>query len=185
MYRTKEQPKELSIKELERVARKQVLPYQIQNRHRFTSGEDHWYWNARGDRKQFITKVTHRRPPEFLGLMLSDETRGKPVNAFILDGRWVARCECGGQEVVDSGDQLFVCLNPSCYNISTGHYPRKVNFPSKEQRKKLAEILLARPNPINRGWDRDGVFGKKETIEDLERENIDHGLTKVKVEEII
>ena len=183
MYKTKTQ-KELSIKELERAAKKHMLPYQIQTRHRFTSGQDHWYWNARGDRKRFIVKITHRRPPKFLALMLSDESKGKLVYAFILDGRWVARCECGGQEVVDPNDPLFVCLNPACYNISSGHYPRKVKFPSKKDRKKLAEILLARPNPINRNWDRNGVFGKPETLEDLERENADHGLTKVKVEEV-
>ena len=183
MYKTKTQM-ELSIKELERIARKHLLPYQVQIRNRLTSGHDHWEWNASGGRRQFIVKVTHRKPPEFLALMLSDETKGEPVSAFILDGRWVARCECGGQEVVDFNDPLFICLNPACYNISTGHYPRKVRFPSKKDRKKLAEILLARPNPVNRNWDRNGVFGKPETIEDLERENTDHGLTKVKVEEV-
>ena len=52
------------------------------------------------------------------------------------------------------------------------------------ERKELAEILLARPNPVNRNWDRNGIFGKPETIEDLERENTKHGLTKVKVEEV-
>ena len=184
MYKTKVQPKELSIKELERTAKKNLLPYQVHIRNRLTSGRDHWEWNAGGNRKQFIVKITHRRPPKFLDLMLSDETKGTSVNAFILDGRWVARCECNGQEVVDIQSPIFVCLNPSCYNISTGHYPRKVRFPSKKDRKKLAEILLARPNPINRNWDRNGVFGKAETIKDLERENTDHGLTKVKVEEV-
>ena len=183
MYKTKPQ-ENLSIRELERTARKQLLPYQVQVRHRLTLGQDHWRWNAGGDRKRFIVKVTHRRPPEFLDLMLSDKTKGVPVTAFILDGRWVARCECYGQEVVDHQDPLFMCLNPSCYNISAQHYPRKVKFPTKKDRKRLAEILLARRNPINRNWDRNGLFGKPETIEDLERENADHGLTKVKVEEV-
>ena len=183
MYKTKEQ-KELSIKELERAARKHILPYQLHIRTRLTSGYDHWDWNAGGDRKKFVVKNAHRRPPTFLSLMLSDEIKGEAINAFVLDGRWVARCECGGQEVVDHRDPLFICLNPICYNISTGHYPRKVRFPSKKDRKKLAEILLARPNPINRNWDRNGIFGKPETLEDLERENENHGLTKAKVEEV-
>lgn len=185
MYKTKEQPKELSIKDLERLAAKHVNPYQFQVRNRLTAGRDHWYWNARGDRKQFIRKTTHRRQPRFILRMLSDETSGNPVKAFVVDGRWVARCECAGQEVVDPSDPLFVCLNPSCYNIVAQHYPRKVDFPSKAKRKKLSEILLARDNPVNRNWDRLGVFGKSETIEDLERENKAHGLGKTKVEEVI
>lgn len=184
MYKTKEAPEDLSVKELERAAKKYLQTYQIQNHHRITAGRDHWEWSAKGDRRAFILKNTRGRPPAYMSLLLSDNTKGTPVEAFIQDGRWVARCECMGQEVVDPQDPLFVCLNPSCYNVSSGHYPRAVNFPTKQERKKLAEVLLARTNPINRTWDRTGLYGKPETIEDLERENKKHGLKKAKVEEV-
>lgn len=178
MYRQEEPQKKLSVTELEKAAKKHVLAYQVHVTDRLTSGQDHWYWNARGDRLAFIAKQTRSLDSDIRGKLLGTKAKGTRVEAFILDGRWVARCSCGGQEVVDPDDPLFVCLNPSCLNVANGHEPRPVKFPTKAKMRKLYGILLARQNPINRNWDPHGFYGAPEAIEDLETENVEHGLPK-------
>ena len=111
-------------------------------------------------------------PPGIIPKLMSKTARGKPVEAFVVYGRWVAMCECRGQEVVDIDDPIFVCLNPNCFNIGNDNWPRPVRFPNDKDLREAASILLARPNPINRGWDVAGkLFAQRETVARLRREN--------------
>jgi hypothetical protein len=196
MFRQKNQQAALTPNEQVQAARKMINPYQLYNPHRLTGGRDHWFWylgriwpKLSDMRKAFVLK--HLEHPKVMASelartrLLGNEVRGLPVNAFILDGRWVARCECGGQEVVDWQAPLFTCLNPVCLNGPNEYYPRPVIFPSVQEHRELSEVLLARPNPINRNWDRDGVvYGKSESIDDLRAENEARGYPPaVEVEE--
>lgn len=168
---------ELSEKEIRKMLRKYLLPYQMNNLSEITSGFHHWKWFTGGGRRDFIYRhlqgfVKHGYTTlEIMDILLEHHAVGPKIDAIIIDGRWVARCECGGQEVVDPDDPIFVCLNPLDLNTKTKHKPRQVKFPKEEQQTKIAEVLLARPNPINRNW-----LG--ETIAELEAENIEHGIVK-------
>ncbi len=102
--------------------------------------------------------------------------KGKPIKAYINNGRWVANCpdpECAGCEVVDYGDPVFMCL--SCGNLRNKHggkirlYP--VSFPRPNEREEIENILLKRKRRVNRNWKSD-----LETKEDLVKENKEYGL---------
>ena len=170
----KQKNKQDPLKEMEtrRALRKHINTYQVNTLDRLTAGRDHWAWHARGGRLDFISKqVTplglDRRTLE----RMVGEPKGKQAVAFILDGRWVAKCpDCEGQEVVDPDEPLFVCLNVRCLGQLNEYYPRLVRFPGAKKTKQIEEILLARPNPINRSWLID------EDMDQLKQENIDHGL---------
>src|SRR5688572_15342011 len=57
------------------------------------------------------------------------DVRGKPVYAFISNGRWQAICDqpvCGGCEYVDAAEPIFYCM--SCANGRSGK-ARPVKFP--------------------------------------------------------
>jgi len=178
MYKLESQEQtDLSDKEIRKMLRKYLTPYQMNQRAELTAGRHHWKWFAGGKRKDFIERHLKgfvkrgHTTQEMANRILNHEPVGPQVDAIIVDGRWVARCECIGQEVVDPDDPVFVCLNPSCLNIMTDHKPRKVKFPNEKTQKAISEILLARPNPVNRNW-----LG--ETLEELEKENVEHGLEK-------
>jgi hypothetical protein len=177
MYELETHHGELTEKELRKALRKHLNPYQLKQQGRFTAGRDHWMWNAGGGRRDFLVKQLEGIAREFgvpanvVDILLNHAPVGPQMDAKLLDGRWVVSCECGGQEVVDPDDPAFVCLNPNCLNVLTKHEPRKVKFPKGQKLKGISEVLLARPNPINRNW-----LG--ETIAVLEKENTDHGLPK-------
>ena len=61
------------------------------------------------------------------GWKLVEETAGKPVQARIDFGRWIADCECGGAEAVDPKDPVFFCV--SCGNSRNSGRLREVIFP--------------------------------------------------------
>lgn len=183
-YKQKNKQKELSKHQISRALQKRIAPYQLRYYDRLTSGKDHWDWFAtyESDRIEFIVRQVQKRPPsgQIMSRITSNKVKGDEVRAFILDGRWIARCDvCGGQEVVDPEDPVFVCLNPACFNIANSHYPRPVKFPRERRMKAIAKRLLARPNPINRNW------LLHELSSDLEQENVIHGVERqVDVEKI-
>jgi hypothetical protein len=187
MYRQADPQTPLSGEQLRLAMRKHVNMYQLQKVERLTGGQDHWDWfigAAGASRSEFVYRNVHQAlfiSAEILARLMHDKSRGTAVRAFILDGRWVARCpDCEtGQECVDQNEPLFSCLNIHCLGIGNDHWPRPVSFPNVAQQRSLSEILLARPNPINRNWDRDGkVLGNPETFKMLEDENAAHGLPK-------
>jgi len=93
--------------------------------------------------------------------------RGKQIEAFINNNRWIARCECGGCEVVDPNDPIFYCLNPLCLNAENKYRARKVKLP-----KKMEDIegILLRRKPENRHW------YTHESVDRLRKQNKAHGL---------
>ena len=88
----------------------------------------------------------------------------QPQGLEIRQGNWLAICACNGAEY-GWEEGFFVCL--SCFNAAAGHKLLRTVFPA--EREEIENILELRPLP-NRNW-RPG-----ETLEDLRRENIDHGL---------
>jgi hypothetical protein len=172
MRRLKNKQDPLSEMQMRRALRKHINTYQVNTLDRLTAGRDHWAWHARGGRLDFVSKQVTP-----LGLdrrtldNLVADTQGTQAVAFVLDGRWVAKCpDCNGQEVVDPDEAIFVCLNPRCLNQLNDGFPRRVRFPGVERMLQIEETLLARPNPINRNWLID------EDIVQLKSENTEHGL---------
>ena len=184
MYRQKDPQVPLSAAEMKRALRKHMNPYQMYTLHRLTDGRDHWTWFVGREgarREEFVLmqarNMTAHEPT--LAKLVNGMPQGDRVHAFVLDGRWVARCpDCRtGQEVVSRDSPAFVCLNAVCLNVVKGHYPRPVKFPPAGVLRQLEETLLARPNPVNRNWDAQGLAtGKVESVADLKAENIQHAL---------
>lgn len=71
------------------------------------------------------------------------DVKGKPVEARIDWGRWVADCECGGAEAVDADEPIFFCF--SCGNSKNGGALRPVVFPSKDELKRIEAAILDVP----------------------------------------
>lgn len=79
------------------------------------------------------------------------ETRGFAVFAEIDFGRWIARCECGGAEMVDPDEPVF--FDFSCANRENNHALRPVIFPEPEERAEIERLVLERPVDDRRGLD--------------------------------
>ena len=77
------------------------------------------------------------------------EVVGKPVNAEIDWGQWIARCECGGAETVDPDEPIFYCF--SCGNYDNHGKPRPVIFPKLKEREQIEREILKRPVKITKG----------------------------------
>jgi hypothetical protein len=84
-----------------------------------------------------------------------------PVPAFVNAGRWLVRCACGDAPMAHPDWPEVRCFN--CGAIG-GH----VIWPA--ERADIERVLLARPRAVNRNW----MPG--ESVEDLQRENRDHGM---------
>lgn len=91
---------------------------------------------------------------------------GPPVYAQVQWGRWVANCECGGQENVSKEEPFFFCM--SCFNGSNTpdhkdrHAVRPVIFPAETE---TIETLLMERDTDKRHW------LAEETVEDLVTQN--------------
>jgi len=119
--------------------------------------------------KDWVLKhVATSRPGQLLmrGKDIDFTPTGTPVNAEIMWGRWIANCECGGQENVDKNTPWFFCL--SCFNESNEsknkktRYVRPLVFPVDPV---AVESLLMERKFDKRHW------LKHETIEDLVVQN--------------
>tara|TARA_Y100000310_G_scaffold162651_1_gene162607 strand:- start:67 stop:498 length:432 start_codon:yes stop_codon:yes gene_type:complete len=96
------------------------------------------------------------------------------IRPYVNSGRWVADCKtdgCAGAMVVSDAVRFFMCAE--CGNQGNNGNWYRVVFP--QQRRRIEELLLRRPalkptNATTRNWNPD------ETVEDLERENVEHGL---------
>lgn len=85
--------------------------------------------------------------------------------AGVAKGRWVVRCPfCGYVEQRDSGDWL---LCRACLNSGNGHLRIRVVWPA--EREQIERLLANR----RFSWTRNYSHG--ETLDDLRRENIEHG----------
>lgn len=157
--------------------RQRLQPYQW-DLEKIAGGRQHWaqYVGRRGaTRHDFYQKKIEND-----GLAILPDwaqpfapVNGKPVKAWIEHNRWVATCECGGQEVVDPTDPVFFCWG--CGNALNHGQPRPVDF--DRDALDAGEILMARPMPETRSWDRNGtLLGKPEPIGFLIAENEEHGV---------
>jgi len=98
------------------------------------------------------------------------------VKGWVDNNRWIARCECGGQETIDPEDPRFYCW--SCFNFLTEGRTRKVDCGDWKLKER---IFLARPYPLNRCT---AVMQNSETlvwhvledVPELEAENLAQGL---------
>jgi len=95
------------------------------------------------------------------------------VQARINHGRWLVGCPgCNSALVVDLSELVFMCVE--CGNAAHGGQWLQVTLP--RNRKAIEVELLKRPfgrNPADaptRNWE------PGETVEDLRRENIEHGI---------
>ena len=106
------------------------------------------------------------------GIRLGDQYApvDPPVQAFVnaaaqvgyreMSGRWIAHCECGGAELIDVEQPIFMCC--SCFNEAHHRQWRNVIVP--ENRAAIETILAERPGQY-RFW------SPGESIEQLQFEN--------------
>jgi hypothetical protein len=100
-------------------------------------------------------------PPTF------DSAIGR-VRAFVSDSRWVVACpgpDCNGAQLASTETPYFMCVE--CANIENNGNWYNVIF--HRSRARIESMLLRRPK-VNRNW------LLTETVADLQRENVDHGL---------
>lgn len=157
--------------------RRQFQPYQF-NLERVAVGRDHWaqYTGRRGaTRQDFYEKKIAAdgigRVPPWSKPLSEIKDHAPALKPWIQHNRWVATCECGGQEVVDPDDPGFFCW--SCGNATNKGFPRRVEF--DDRAFDAAQVLIQR-DPRHRIWDRHGhLLGREEAVADLIRESEDHG----------
>lgn len=88
------------------------------------------------------------------------------VAARVNHGRWLWDCPlCGGAQVCTPADPRAFCVE--CWNGGSDRW-WPVLFP--EERADIELVLDARPLEQNRNW------SPGETVMDLRRENVEHGL---------
>lgn len=88
------------------------------------------------------------------------------LHAWICASDWVVTCDiCREQVVIDYGE-IYFC--PNCLNAGHDGRARVVKFPN--DRAAIEGLLVLRPNPNNRNW------LPHETIDDLKKENAEHGI---------
>lgn len=94
------------------------------------------------------------------------------IVAYVNHGRWVAECpDCAGAQLVSELERRFWCLN--CGNAAVNFAWRHVRMPKK--RTAIEAELVIRPAARNeRAITRNWLPG--ETVEDLQRENVEHGV---------
>ena len=97
---------------------------------------------------------------------------GDAIDAYVNHGRWVVECpDCTGASFVSEIELRFWCL--SCGNASVNFAWRSVRMP--KDREQIEAVLMFRPaaradRATTRNWTTD------ETVKDLQKENIDHGV---------
>ena len=114
-------------------------------------------------RKQAEVKGIVFQPQDILAI---DKVTPKAV-AYVNHGRWVADCpdRCGGAMLLDP-NLPYMC--GECFNIIIGGKWRLIQWPT--DRLEIEMVLDKRPFSINRNW------WPVETVDDLKRENRDHGV---------
>jgi hypothetical protein len=119
--------------------------------------------------REWILKTSMRH-----GKPWNKKTGGKPVEARLDFGRWLADCECGGAEYVSHTEPVFYCM--SCGNAQYGGAARPVVFP--KNREQIEVLVLERPvigndpirqKPVIPGLSRSWNPG--ETLKELRKQN--------------
>jgi len=106
------------------------------------------------------------------GLLLPDLREvavDAPVQAHIRHGRWMVECDqsdCKTIQLAWLESKRFMCTD--CWNRESGGVFRPVAIP--EERDRIEAALVVRPKIESRSW------LPEETVEDLWRENAEHGV---------
>ncbi len=104
-----------------------------------------------------------------LEVALQAEVAEGELDAEVNHNRWIVQCpDCLGATFVWVREDEPLQLCPNCWNGAVGYRVRKVRLPQAIER--IEAVLKVRPLPQNRNWK------PPETVEDLERENAEHGL---------
>lgn len=91
------------------------------------------------------------------------------IEVEVRQGRWVVLCPtCGGGQLASRAHQRFFCTD--CLNSKIGGLWAMVAWPSTETTQRIQDILMRRPNPMNRNW------FPRETIDELVSENNRNGI---------
>jgi hypothetical protein len=116
-----------------------------------------------GGYRNFITEMIRGR---WQNTDLINWTPQGSVKAYVLRSNWVARCPtCRNVMFVQFGEPFYCC---DCYMQFNDHHAMNVQYP--KQVWEIEQILLMRPNPLNRNW----LLG--ETLEDLISEQQAQGI---------
>lgn len=95
------------------------------------------------------------------------DDRAVAAPAFVNHNRWLAACpDCGSAVYVWRGYPTMVCLE--CWNAGMGGRWRRVEWPG--DLGAIEAALARRPIPQTRNWH------PPESVDDLWRENQEHGL---------
>lgn len=96
----------------------------------------------------------------------------RSVTAYVYAGQWVARCVRDGCSSAEFHGQAanghIGGLTDSAFHCSACGLVTAVDWPT--ERETIERILAARPAPDTRNW------LPQETLDDLMRENVAHGL---------
>ena len=96
------------------------------------------------------------------------EEVGGDISGYVSAGRWIVECpNCGEGYLVDDQDLLFQCS--AC---GTDGQWKRVIMPA--DRDEIDRLLLLRPGWQGQAPHRNWAPG--ETVDDLRRENIEHGV---------
>lgn len=166
------------------IRRTKLESYQRQVKDRVGRGCDHWRQAVGQPGSRWLDFALHhatkdRRIQAKHRVNWQKAPKGESVEAFANNNRWIVRCECGGQEVVDPLEPVFFCFG--CLNEFDGHRLRPVEFPSDWDDHE--QCLAARPDPLNRSHHalqspKTLKWHRIDELEDLEEENENHGLPK-------
>ena len=88
----------------------------------------------------------------------------EPLTAYVNGGNWIVRCSCGAGNATDPQWRIACC-----YGCGAIH--RTIAFPPSAALSEGVRLLLDRP-VANRNWE------PGETVDDLRRENDEHGLLR-------
>lgn len=116
--------------------------------------------------------VRYSASRKFMQAPAQDGVTDGEIVAYVNHGRWIAECpDCAGAQLVSELERRFWCLN--CGNAAVNFAWRHVRMPQK--RTAIEAELVIRPaarseRAITRNW----LPG--ETVEDLQRENVEHGV---------
>ena len=169
------------------IKRIKLEPYQRQADH-VGKGRHHWesFAGMRDASWADFARAINRRAQnrvvsEALRTAMTEPPEGTPLRAWVENNRWIARCECGGQETIDPEWPYFYCF--SCRNGLNRHRLRPLELPTDW--RGVEDALLVRPDPLNRCMqaEQSTVTFQWEVLdhaESLAEENEAHGLPRTR-----
>lgn len=127
------------------------------------TGEDHHRVKKAGGYRQWVSQITTQL---WTGHRINWTPSGDPLPPIIVRNNWAVECPyCRDAFLYEPGYDFF-CR--TCLMQGNGGQPRPVDMPAN--RVAIETTLEQRPDPHTRNY----LIG--ETIDDLKRENAEHGI---------